>query len=283
MGKLSKSVRHDYQYFRHPWWTRIGILGFVVFVCDSILNELGFKVKNHRFPIKVKGFEHPFWGRFGTSDVGVFNQIFNEREYACLIDVKNPKLIIDCGANVGYSSLWFLHHYPNANLIAVEPDSGNFELCQMNLAPYKERVRLVQSGIWSHEIGLLVVREESKDRQEWAFQVRECREGEIPHLLGTDIGSLLNQSGFEEIDILKVDIETAEKIVFAKNYEPWLRKVKNIVIELHNKECEEVFLKALAPYNYDLSRSGELTVCKNISLRVPERIKEVSPVYSSTQ
>src|ERR1700733_12545752 len=42
--------------------------------------------------------------RAGTSDQRVFNQIFVKREYQCLDDVASADLILDCGANVGYSS-----------------------------------------------------------------------------------------------------------------------------------------------------------------------------------
>ena len=68
-------------------------------------------------------------------------------------------------------------------------------------------------------------------------------------------------------DILKIDIESAETVVFSQNYEKWLRKVQNIVIELHGEECEAIFFKAMSPYKYDLYTSGELTVCRNITLR----------------
>lgn len=59
-----------------------------------------------------------------------------------------------------------------------------------------------------------------------------------------------------------MDIERAESVVFSGNTEKWLNKVKNIVIELHDKECEEIFFKALSNYEYKYSKSGELTVCK---------------------
>ena len=110
--------------------------------------------------------------------------------------------------------------------------------------------------------------EDGKGGKEWAFQVRECREGEKPHLYGESIDQLLRKSGFESIDILKIDIETSEKILFSRNYDSWLGKVKNMVIELHNQECEDVFFKAMSGYDYDLSRSGELTVCKNIKPKI---------------
>jgi hypothetical protein len=45
----------------------------------------------------------------GSSDLHVFRQIFVEREYGCLDDLADVRLIIDCGANAGYSSGSFCH------------------------------------------------------------------------------------------------------------------------------------------------------------------------------
>lgn len=251
----------------NPWWTYIGVRGFFIFISYAILAKIGLRMKGRLFPIKLKKMESVFYARFGASDVGVFNQIFAEQEYACIRDVKEPKLIIDCGANVGYSSLWFLQRYPHAKLIAVEPDSANFNLCKKNLQPFGNQIILVQAGVWPVDAGLIV--EAGKGGKEWAFQVRECLAGEKPHLYGVSIEQLLAKAGaFKKIDILKIDIETSEKILFAKDYESWLNRVKNIVIELHGPECEDVFFKAMAHYDYDLSRSGELTVCKNIARKV---------------
>ena len=67
------------------------------------------------------------------------------------------------------------------------------------------------------------------------------------------------------VDILKIDIEGSELDLFSKNYESWLGKVKNIAIEIHDKESEKAFFNALSDFDYQLEFSGELTVCKQIS------------------
>ena len=50
----------------------------------------------------------------------VFKAIFIRRNYRFPVDI-NPKLIIDGGAYVGYSSIYFSLKYPQAKIIAVEP------------------------------------------------------------------------------------------------------------------------------------------------------------------
>ncbi len=76
--------------------------------------------------------------------------------------------------------------------------------------------------------------------------------------------SLLRLTPDGRVDLLKIDIEGAEVELFRDGSTAWLAQVRNIVIELHGGECELAFFRALAPYRYELSRSGELTFCRNI-------------------
>src|SRR5438477_11598669 len=149
-----------------------------------------FSNGSRREPVwmRSRNASHPLGGRVHTSDGKVFYQVFARLEYSCVDELKDVKLIIDCGANVGYSSAYFLSRFPDAKLIAVEPDSGNFQMLQRNLAPYGDRVRLVQSGVWSHSCGLVISEERFGDGGEWAIQVRETRAGETPQMTAVDIG-----------------------------------------------------------------------------------------------
>jgi FkbM family methyltransferase len=212
------------------------------------------------FQVYSKHARHPLLVRAKTSDINVFRQIFVHREYRCLDGVRDAGLIVDCGANVGYASAYFLSRYPGASLIAVEPDGGNFRQLQRNLIPYAGRARTLQTGIWSHPAGLVMSEEPHGDNREWAYTVREARDGEAPAMTATDIGTLLAESGHTRISILKIDIEGAEKIVFDAPC-PWLSRVDNLVIELHSAACEASFSKAIQGEGFAVSTCDELTVC----------------------
>lgn len=170
----------------------------------SILSQFGFNPKNKDVSLNIKGYDHPIWARYQSSDIDVLYQIFGEKEYSTLDSLPDCKLIIDCGANVGYSSIYLLNKYPDAHVIAVEPDEGNFQVCQKNLEPYSDRVTLVNSAIWSHETEL-VISNYGKGR-EWSTQVKECQENQQPDIIATDIQSLLKKHGSKSIDLLKIDI-----------------------------------------------------------------------------
>ncbi len=79
-----------------------------------------------------------------------------------------------------------------------------------------------------------------------------------------DITSLLHLANRDQIDLLKIDVERAELEIFGKTAAAWLPKVRNLCIELHGPDCEEIFFNALSSFQYDLGHSGELTICTNL-------------------
>jgi FkbM family methyltransferase len=200
------------------------------------------------------------YARAQTTDRHVFYQIFVLREYRCLDHVRNPRLIVDCGAYVGYSSAYFAARFPQAQIVAVEPDPGNFALLAKNLEPYGKRCNLIPSGLWSKTCGLVMSDHPPGDELEWAYQVRESKPGERPTMQAVDVPSLLRDSGHERISILKIDVEGAEAQVFSRPCE-WLDKVDNLVIELHGEKCERIFLRAIEGAGFSVSQCEELTVC----------------------
>jgi FkbM family methyltransferase len=209
----------------------------------------------------------------GSSDLDVFNQIFASDEYASMRDIPSPQLILDLGANVGYSSVYFLSCYPTATILAVEPDPGNFEQCRRNLAPFGDRARVVLGAVWSKRTKLKISRGIFGDGREWANQVCECNGNEDEATVDAwDVPSLLQLAGGKQIDLLKVDIERSELEVFSDSCTSWLPKVRNISIELHGPDCRKVFLSALKEFDYDLGVSGELTISRNLRQRGPTQI-----------
>lgn len=211
---------------------------------------------------------YPLAARAHASDFAVFNQIFILREYECLDDVVEPRLIVDLGANVGYSSAYFLSRFPGVSLVAVEPDPGNFEMLRRNLAPFGGPVRLHNTGIRSHPARLTFTEVPYRDGKEWGRQVCESDDDSVPGMIATDIPTLLAESGHDRISILKVDIEGAEGVVFGPGLGSWIDRVDNLVVELHDDtyfgRCSEIFDRAIQGRGFEVSHSGELIVCKRL-------------------
>src|SRR5262245_36683006 len=65
-----------------------------------------------RFYIHLNDYPYPIGVRNGTSDYGTMLQVFREKQYTDCESIRDPKLIVDFGANVGYASIYFLNAFP---------------------------------------------------------------------------------------------------------------------------------------------------------------------------
>src|SRR5687767_12488201 len=66
--------------------------------------------------ISLPGIAFPFRLRKGTSDLLVFREVFLFKTYH--IELDKPALIIDAGANIGLTSIYFSNRFPDARIIA---------------------------------------------------------------------------------------------------------------------------------------------------------------------
>jgi FkbM family methyltransferase len=201
--------------------------------------------------------------RPGTTDQDVFDEIFVDREYD--IDLGDPRFIVDAGAHIGLSSVFFSSKYPKATVVAIEPEPSNFDLLLMNTRNFPN-IKPLRAGLWSRRAFLRI---EASDVPTWSFRVVEDSSGQgIPALGIPDVMADFNA---ERIDILKMDIEGSEVEVL-NSHRGWMSKVGTLIIELHDRlrpGCSEALAHAVSGHEYDQSRSGESVVISNLRRAVP--------------
>lgn len=235
-------------------------------------------LKAQNIPFTKKGdlieFEYPIGSKSHTfsihgnsSDSDVFKQILIEQEYKEVRDLmKQHKIevnnIIDGGANVGYTSIYLSHFYPEANIVALEPNKSTFERLSHNLKLNNlTGVIKLQKGLWNKDT-YLKADYSFRDKQAWSFRLEET-DNEAEKLFETiSVKSLLKELDWKEIDFFKIDIEGGEKELFKDKSElDWLDKVKMIAIEIHDEfDCREDIESILKEHGFTLSYSGELTI-----------------------
>lgn len=203
----------------------------------------------------------------GSSDFDVFNQIYMWGEYEPLRGLDNISFIVDLGANVGYSSAYFLSCFPGSAILAVEPDERNVAVCRETLKPFEGRARLVHGAAWSRPATLLLSHGTFGDGREWSTQVIYPPPGTPGAVQAWDVPSLMQLANRDRIDLLKIDVERSELEIFGDSSAAWLSRVRNLCIELHGPDCRQAFLSALQPFQYDLTKSGELLICTNLRPR----------------
>lgn len=195
-------------------------------------------------------FSSPFYIRLNTSDIKVFQHVVQEDEYYVTLR-QHPKIIIDAGANIGLTSIVFANRYPQARIFAIEPEQSNFALLCKNAAPYTNIVP-IQAALWNLNTDITLV---DPGLDKWGFQVSNCCDTSTSrreYIKAITLDSLLANQHIETIDILKIDIEGAEKEVFDSS-ESWIGKVNIIIVELHDRikdGCRESLERATTDFSY---------------------------------
>jgi len=152
-------------------------------------------------------------------------EIFVEQTYKFKSKSDTPT-ILDCGANIGLSAIFFKQQYPKANIIAFEPDAKIFSKLRNNLKAFNlHDVKLYNNAIWTEDTVL-------------NFDQDNALGGRINHAeshSNTTQVSALALTPFinKRIDFLKIDIEGAEFDVL-KSIEHKLLLVENLFIEYHS-------------------------------------------------
>lgn len=172
--------------------------------------------------------------RRGTSDAGVALQTFVYRLHVPPDARESPHVVWDLGSNIGLTVAHFACLYPRARVVGVEPDPENAALARRNIQPWSDRCTIIESAVW-HEDGEVPF--ELHPRAEFAARIVEASEHRVR---ACSLTTLLRDE--VSVDLLKVDIEGAEREVLRHNT-GWAAKVRRIIVEVHEpytvEECRE--------------------------------------------
>ena len=187
--------------------------------------------------------------RRGTSDLWCLQNVFLDQEYDTPFPV-DPKVIIDGGANIGMTTLFFSDKYPRAQIIAIEPEVSNFAILEKNCGALPH-VNLINAALWPTEQALAI---KDSTAEKWAFSVTGgINESDEEAVKSVTIPEIFRRFGISHIDILKLDVEGAERELFRNGAEAWLGSVGQIIIELHDllvSGCAHAFYGKIARHQF---------------------------------
>lgn len=227
---------------------------------------LDFASSTKKIELTWRGYVSPILVRAGTSDIPTFCHVIAgdgyERELA-----GQPSVIVDAGAHIGLASLWYATRYPEAMIIALEPNRENYELLRRNSKAYDNIVPL-HVALWNSS-GTVAL---TNPRQgNWAFQVRRTEKASVSDesVASICLADLMRSFHLDHIDVLKVDIEGSEKEVFEDCAE-WIDRVSAIAIELHDRfksGCSRAFYAATIGFADQVTRDEVVFVRREPQLR----------------
>jgi FkbM family methyltransferase len=245
---------------------------------DSLKLE-GFSINNQKDLWRITNDTLCFYLRKGGSDSKVFNHIFVSKEYHPLIElIKSNKIsiknLIDVGANIGLATIYIDKHLPNLKIVSIEPDEDNFNLLIQNLGSLKnQNIEKLNLALW-HKREVLYKDRSFRDGEEWSytFDVRKnicCNFPSGNEVKGITIHDVINDFKLDEIGILKLDIEGAERFLFDKKISDlsFLNITKILALEIHDEfNIRQKIYNILLEHHFSFFNSGELTIAINSNL-----------------
>jgi FkbM family methyltransferase len=173
---------------------------------------------------------------------GIFKIAFFKGQYYFSIKKKNP-LIIDCGANIGVTTLYFHFLFPDAEIHAFEPNKAVYGYLKKNTSPYK--------NIYNHEVALA----DTPGKLQFFVDTKDI--GDTNASLNHKTNRVLNDSvevnairlsdfiknelGGRTIDFIKFNIEWSEDSVIeelAQN--DCLKYINRIIFEYHHRSWNPI-------------------------------------------
>lgn len=160
-------------------------------------------------------------------DYKVLAEIFVKNVYAP--QVNGVGRVLDLGANIGISTLFLWQEFPQAEFACVEPFPDNCSVLRDVVSRNHIRATVFEAAIGaeSGQAELYL----SSDPTCFSVVPADAHGQQltVPQLTVPD---LLARLGWQDIDVLKIDIEGYEKTLFQSN-NGWLRLVKSIMGEAH--------------------------------------------------
>lgn len=239
-----------------------------------VLNTLRFHLANHgwvrtgcqfQFAVSLRitnGYRECHL-RTHAGDLFVLYEIFLQQPYRIperFVNRERVRWIIDCGANIGLTSLYYAGQYPHARILAVEPLPENYRQLCLNVAS-EPRIVPVNACVVGSDPG---TRRFSTEREAWGNAISQT-EGAGVRVVAVTIGQLLEKFSIPHLDLLKLDIEGGEEDVLRHGL--FLERTGVVIAELHGRY-------GLAEFSTDLARHRFRVVPEGTEVLMPVGIRE---------
>ena len=193
--------------------------------------------------LEIIFFDRPFLVADSLTFLSGFKDIFKREPYKFKFNLRSP-WIIDCGANIGLSVIYFKRNYPDAKVIAIEPDPALFEILKKNIESFGYNdVVLIQKALW-HKNEIV------KFMQEGGFSGQISNNHFNHDIIEVETITLEQILSDNKVGFLKIDVEGTENDIF-NNTPPCLVDVDNVFIEYHSRKQDKQSLHTILSSLYE--------------------------------
>ena len=141
------------------------------------------------------------------------------------------RTVVDLGANIGLSTLYWARRFPAARIVAVEMDPDNAARVRELIDANQLNAEVVQMAVAGAAGEVCYRRHPSHSRHR--LEPGDTGGGEQVRVPAITLAGLLDHLGLDQVDLLKVDIEGAEQHLLDGVIE-WASRVRVMLLELHH-------------------------------------------------
>lgn len=199
-------------------------------------------------------------------DVFTLYEVLGALPYAAPYELLGRvETVVDLGANIGLTSLYYTTLFPTCRVIAVEPEPENFDLLSINCRLNGVNATCINACIGA-EPGHTRFYLSQMANDHSVIAGRSKTETFIDRAV-VSMDGLMTEQQCTEVDILKVDIEGAEGDLF-RTCGSWIRKVRFVIVELHPPWTDrKAVIRAVTSFGFQCFRPGTLRTPYDVFLR----------------
>jgi len=172
---------------------------------ESIISDLAFRNGSN------------LTARDGVSAAHIFYEVFLQDHYPKRM-LRDAKIIIDIGANIGLFSYYARLHAPQSRIIAFEADPATFSVLAKNVNALS--VHCVHGAVTSFD-GDLEFYCSPVSGWSSAYPVMGAANGQMVKVPALRLSQFIKKSGINRVDFLKIDVEGAEYEILLDDSELW--------------------------------------------------------------
>ena len=208
--------------------------------------------------IKKKGIT--FNCRNGSADNAIAEIVIDSDEYGLAKTTLEPApTIIDIGANIGAFSLYANSLFKDSKIYAYEPEANNFFILKKNITENNAKnIFPFQTAISSkkQKLKLFDIGKEDNDftqgKNTGGYTLIPKNNATAVDINQTveciSLKDIFEENKLKEIDLLKLDCEGAEYDIFYPLPKEYFGKIKNIILESHNRNSSNKNANALKTF-----------------------------------
>ena len=219
----------------------------------------------NKFIIKIKDQKYYFFYKKNKKkdDSKYFQGILSGKVYKKInLDYK-INIILDIGANVGSTSIFFSINYPQSTIFSFEPVTETYEILKKNISNFNNIHSYKYAISDKDDFQRIYIDENRLGRSSLIKKHRNMENTNTEIVQLVNLNSFLRNNNIEKIDILKIDCEGSE-VEILESIKTKLDKIALIYIEIHGEEKIEYLTKLLSKTHNEIAASDYIDLRESI-------------------